>query len=178
MNSNKEQTISLIVIYLVIFAQTALAYYALQTGIEALLYNTILAQLITLCAIAIIYILIPIIQKPRKISAVPEISTIVQLSEKDNAILEEYTLDIADKTSMLICKGETIYFSLTEGNNPSEEYAILNKVDQYWYIESLTTRVGIKRAREQYVYKLKPKMPYKLQKNDIIYIEKIRLLIT
>ena len=180
MKRNKNFIIWLSVLLLLIFFLTALTVYAFFVDTDGLLYNILLVQLIVFtiaaCSI-IIYFLIPILRKPH---ITQDITKIVLLSENENAMIDKYSLDLSNKTSALICKGDTIYFRLTEGALPTEEYAVLNRVEQYWYIESITDarRVGIKRAGEQYVYKLKKNMPYRLQSNDVIHIKKERLLIT
>ena len=179
MKTKKNVIIWLSVLLLLIFFLTALKVYVFTVEIDRLLSNILLViiMLTIFASSAIIYFLITIIRKPH----IPQdISKITLLSENDNTIIDKHSLDLSDKTSVLICKGEIIYFRLSEGAAGAEEYAVLNRVEQYWYIENITDarRVGIKRAGEQYVYKLKNNMRYKLQSNDVIYIKKERLLIT
>lgn len=61
----------------------------------------------------------------------------------------------------------------------SQEHAVMNYSNGYWYIEDLASRngVGLKKFDEEYAYKLKPFTSYKLDEGDIIYISKAKLLL-
>jgi len=138
--------------------------------------NIFLAQLIVFalatCSV-IVYSIIPLFRMPTE--AKPDITKIVVLSET-NTPEDEFSLE--DKTSALIVKGDYIYISV-ENDFSAAEYALLNRVENHWYIERMSDRqsVGIKRAGEQYVYKLKPGLCYKLRRDDVIYIDNGRLLV-
>jgi hypothetical protein len=122
----------------------------------------------------IIYIITPYFQNPSV--AKQTISKIVLLSET-NTPTDEFFL--INRTSALIVKNENdVYISL-EGDVTADEYAVINCVENWWYIERISDvrSVGLKRTEEQYVYKLKAGMCYRLQRNDVIYIENERLLV-
>ena len=151
------------------------ACFAHYDSLEFLL-NVIFAQLVVfaLSACAVIaYCLMPLL---RNTAEEPQgVSKIVLLSEF-NALKEEFSL--CGRMSALISRGEYIHIS-SENDSAATEYAVLNRVDNSWYIEHVSDKrsVGFKRAGEQFVYKLKPGLCYKLQANDIIYIEDERLLV-
>ncbi|WP_339101929.1 FHA domain-containing protein [Candidatus Enterococcus clewellii] len=69
--------------------------------------------------------------------------------------------------------GETEYAVLI-----AREHAIMNLVEGEWYLEDLGSRngTGVKSEIEADIYKLK-NQPYKLKKNDWIYIGKTKLII-
>lgn len=61
----------------------------------------------------------------------------------------------------------------------SNEHAVLNYSNGYWYIEDLNSfnGVGIKKKGEEYALRLKPSVSYKIDEGDIIYISKAKLLV-
>jgi pSer/pThr/pTyr-binding forkhead associated (FHA) protein len=61
----------------------------------------------------------------------------------------------------------------------SQEHAVMNYANGYWYIEDLnsTNGVGLKKYDDEYAYKLKPFTSYKLDQGDVIYISKAKLLL-
>lgn len=61
----------------------------------------------------------------------------------------------------------------------SNEHAVLNYADGFWYIEDLNSLngVGIKKKGEDYALRLKPMVSYKIDEGDIIYISKAKLLV-
>jgi len=143
---------------------------------EGLLIIIFLAQLIVFslgAASVIVYSLIPLFYKVQNLAH--DITKLVFLSET-NTPTDEFSL--INRTSVVISKGEAVYISL-ESHSANDEYAVINRVRNYWYIERVSEArsIGLKRAGEQYVYKLKPSMSYRLYINDIIYIENERLLV-
>lgn len=60
----------------------------------------------------------------------------------------------------------------------SNEHAVLNFSDGYWYIEDLNSSngVGLKKRGEEYSLRLKPLTSYKIDEGDIIYISKVKIL--
>lgn len=60
----------------------------------------------------------------------------------------------------------------------SNEHAVLNFFDGYWYIEDLNSAngVGLKKRGEEYSLRLKPLTSYKVDGGDIIYISKVKIL--
>ena len=80
--------------------------------------------------------------------------------------------------SVLIGKRDTVYFR-SEIDLAVDGYAVVNCVENNWYLERVFDErsVGLKRAGEQFVYRLKTGMSYRLQINDIIYIGTERLLV-
>lgn len=60
----------------------------------------------------------------------------------------------------------------------SNEHAVLNFHDGYWYIEDLNSAngVGLKKRGEEYSLRLKPLTSYKIDEGDIIYISKVKIL--
>ena len=145
---------------------------------DAFIDKLLIAQLIVFSAAAgavVVYSAKPLLRDRQSLAGA--ISKIVMLSDA-NVPTDEFLL--INRTSALIAKGDSgyVYISL-EGDFAADEYAILNRVDGAWYIERLSESksVGLRRAGEQYVYKLKSGMFYKLRANDIIHIEKERLLL-
>jgi len=108
-------------------------------------------------------------------STAQDITRLVLLSEF-NAPKEEFSL--VDRMSVLIGKRDAVYFR-SEIDLAVDGYAVVNRVDNHWFIERVFDErsVGLKRAGEQFVYRLKTGMSYKLQQNDIIYIGSERLLV-
>jgi len=108
-------------------------------------------------------------------SNVQRITRIVLLSEA-NTPKEEFSL--TNRMSVLIGKRDTVYFR-SEIDLAVDGYAVVNCVENNWYIERVFEErsVGLKRAGEQFVYRLKTGMSYRLQINDIIYIGTERLLV-
>ena len=166
----------LLAFFLIAFALFAYNYYHGFIFSVYFIYNLFLAQLIVFSVVAcliLIFVAMPLYDKMR--GATNEISKIVLLSEM-NVPVDEYTL--FGRTYMLIGRSETSYISLGT-DRVANEYAVINRVKNYWYIERVSDErnVGLKRAGEQYVYKLKPGLCYKLQINDTIYVENERLLV-
>ncbi len=60
----------------------------------------------------------------------------------------------------------------------SNEHAVLNYADGYWYIEDLGSKngVGIRKQGEEYALRLKPEVLYKVAVGDIIYISKAKII--
>lgn len=60
----------------------------------------------------------------------------------------------------------------------SNEHAVLNYSEGFWYIEDLNSHngVGLKKKGDEYAFRLKPQTAYKLDEGDIIYISKAKLL--
>ena len=104
-----------------------------------------------------------------------DITKIVLLSET-NVLLDEFSL--VNRACALIGKSGKVYLS-ADNDLTGDECAVLNCVEKDWYIERVQDKfsVGLKRAKEQYVCKLKAGMCYRLQANDIIYIGDERLLL-
>lgn len=139
-------------------------------------YDILLAQLVAFLIASLattIYYANSLLSQPSHTGS--GITKIVMLSET-NAHQDEVSL--INNTSVMLCKGDEVYFSFHEARFPTEEYALLNRANNAWYIErsSENRSVGIKRAGEQYVYKLKTGMTYKISRNDIIYIGGERLV--
>ncbi|MCL2593205.1 MAG: FHA domain-containing protein [Defluviitaleaceae bacterium] len=61
----------------------------------------------------------------------------------------------------------------------SNEHAVLNYSDGFWYIEDLNSfnGVGVKKRGEEYALRLKPNVSYKIDEGDIIYISKAKILV-
>lgn len=61
----------------------------------------------------------------------------------------------------------------------SNEHAVLNYSNNYWYIEDLESAngVGLKKKNEEYALRLKPMTSYKIDEGDIIYISKAKILV-
>ncbi len=57
------------------------------------------------------------------------------------------------------------------------KHAVMNFVDGIWYIEDYDSvnGVGIKKVGEEYAFKLKPNVLYRLDKGDVLHISKIKL---
>lgn len=161
---------------LLAFFLIALIYFAFSNS-EKFLYNILLAQLIVFflaAASVIVYSVMPLFREVR----VPkrDVNRIALLSDA-NTQIDEFSL--VNITSALISKGETVHIDQANTSLIDDEYAVLNCIENYWYVERISDErsVGLKRAGEQYVYKLKTGMCYRLHGNDILYIENQRLLI-
>lgn len=97
----------------------------------------------------------------------------------------EQEWDCNGTTSFLIGKSTTLkeadidLTGIMFSEYVSNEHAVLNCSDGYWYIEDLGSLngVGLKKKDEEYALKLKPLTSYKLDEGDIIYISKIKLYI-
>ncbi len=61
----------------------------------------------------------------------------------------------------------------------SNEHAVLNFTNGFWYIEDLnsTNGVGLKKNGEEFALRLKPMVAYKVDEGDIIYISKAKILV-
>ncbi|MCL2151758.1 MAG: hypothetical protein FWH57_02185 [Oscillospiraceae bacterium] len=140
------------------------------------IYNILAAQLIVFSLAAfsiVVYTTWSLRRKHRGSSQ--RITRIVLLSES-NTPKEEFSL--VNRMSVLIGKRDAVYFR-SEIDLAVDGYAVVNCVDDNWYLERVFDErsVGLKRAGEQFVYRLKTGMSYKLQINDIIYIGNERLLV-
>ena len=176
--TNEKFIIALCSLLLIYFVVIIIIF--LQEGTHAeysFIYNVIFAQLIALSTatlIIIIYVIRSLYWQTRYYGS--SLSKIVILSDS-NTYQSECSL--INRNSVLICKADEIYFSFLDARFPTEEYALLNCVNNTWYIErsSDNQNVGIKHAGEQYVYKLKIGIPYKINRNDVVYIDGERLVV-
>ena len=88
-------------------------------------------------------------------------------------------------TSFLIGKGtvnQTVDIELGDthyNDYISNEHAVLNRIDDTWYIEDLGSLngVGIRKRGEEYTLRLKPSVAYKMDEGDILYISKAKILV-
>jgi hypothetical protein len=140
------------------------------------IYNILIIQFIVLSLAAfsvVIYTTWSLLHKAR--GSAQRITRIVLLSES-NTPKEEFSL--VNRMSVLIGKRDAVYFR-SEIDLAVDGYAVVNCVDNNWYLERVFDErsVGLKRAGEQFVYRLKTGMSYRLQINDIIYIGNERLLV-
>ena len=180
MKSNRKFIIVLssllLAFFLIALALYVYNYYNYSEYFSFNIHTIYFAQLIV-CALAAFAVICfyagPFFKKNR--GASQDISKIVLLSEA-NVLMEEFSLN--NRTSALIGHKERVYIS-SENDLAGKDYAVINCVDNSWYLERVADErsVGLKRTGEQYVYKLKTGMCYRLQLNDIIYIENERLLI-
>ena len=174
MKTTKRFTLILGSALLAIFL-VALAWFA-NYDPEIHIYNIFMTQLIALSVAALSVVIFSAWSLSRKTrGSAQSISRIVLLSEF-NTPKEEFSL--VDRTSVLIGKRDTVYFR-SEIDLAVDGYAVVNCVESFWYVERVFDErsVGLKRAGEQFVYRLKTGMSYKLQINDIIYIGNERLLV-
>jgi hypothetical protein len=140
------------------------------------IYNILTIQFIVLSLAAftvVVYTTWSLLHKTR--GSAQRITRIVLLSES-NTPKEEFSL--INRMSVLIGKRDAVYFR-SEIDLAVDGYAVVNCVDNNWYLERVFDErsVGLKRAGEQFVYRLKTGMSYRLQINDIIYIGNERLLV-
>ena len=147
---------------------------------ENLLHNIIFAQLLVFSLVActvIICTVAPLFQKVQnETQDISKITKIILLSDT-NTPVDDYSL--VNRTSALINKGGAVDMSM-ESDSSTKGYAVVNRVENEWYVERISEErsVALKRAGEQYIYKLKMGMCYRLNLNDILYVEKERLLVT
>jgi len=177
-DSNKFIFIIILSSLLLAFFLAEFAYYVYY-AYEITIYNVsiiLIAQLIvfSLTTLSVLVFSIWAFFNNNRRSA-PGVTKIILLSES-NSPKEEFSL--INRTSVLIGKRDTVYIR-SEIDLTVDGYAVLNCVDNFWYVERVFDErsVGLKRAGEQFVYRLKIGMSYKLQVNDIIYIGTDRLLI-
>jgi len=160
---------------LLAFFLVALAWIA-NFDPETQVVNVFVAQLIAFSVAALSIVVFSAWSMLKKAqSTAQDITRIVLLSEF-NAPKEEFSL--VDRTSVLIGKRDAVYFR-SEIDLAVDGYAVVNRVDNFWYVERVFDErsVGLKRAGEQFVYRLKTGLSYKLHLNDIIYIGSERLLV-
>ena len=130
----------------------------------------------TACGV-LIHVLIEIYRQNNEL---PKIITKITLLSDSNSTEKLFLL--SGKESALIGKGDEAYIDLENADKShliSYEHAILNQVDDNWFLECVSEEyeVGLKRSNNQYVYKLKPGICYKLFVNDVLYIAGERLLV-
>lgn len=140
------------------------------------LFNILVTQFIVFSLASfsvVIYTIWSLVHKTRGLAQ--RITRIVLLSES-NTPKEEFSL--VNRMSVLIGKRDTVYFR-SEIDLAVDGYAVVNCVENNWYLERVFDErsVGLKRAGEQFVYRLKTGTSYRLQVNDIIYIGNERLLV-
>jgi len=160
---------------LLAFFLVALAWFA-NYDPTIHIYNIFITQLIVFSVAALSIIIFSALTMSKKTRSTAQSITRIVLLSEFNAPKEEFSL--IDRTSVLIGKRDTVYFR-SEIDLAVDGYAVVNCVDSYWYVERVFEErsVGLKRAGEQFVYRLKTGMSYKLQINDIIYIGTERLLV-
>ena len=160
---------------LLTFFLTGLACFVFFTP-GTLIYNLLIAQLIvfSLAAISVILYNTTNLFRENRVSE-RSVTKIVLLSES-NSPKEEFTL--VGRTSLLIGKRDEVYIR-SEIDLALDGYAVINLVENNWYVERIFDErsIGLKRAGEQFVYRLKTGMSYRLQINDILYIGNERLLV-
>ena len=113
----------------------------------------------------------------------PPIKKIVLITTNDEKQQEWLCKNVR---SFLIGKGTaSSEVDIDLGNTKYSEYinnehAVLNYSNGFWYIEDLNSQngVGIKKYGEEYALKLKPKVAYKIDKGDVIYISKTKILVS
>ena len=175
MKATKEFVIVLSSILLASFLVelACFAYYASETYLYIYI---IIAQLVVFSVAACSVIIFSIRSLHRKSRGPTQGITRIVLLNEANEPKEEYSL--INRTSALIGKRDTVYFR-SEIDLAVDGYAVINCVDSYWYVERVFEErsVGLKRAGEQFVYKLRTGINYQLQINDIIYISNERLLV-
>jgi hypothetical protein len=103
------------------------------------------------------------------------ITKIIMLSA-ENEMMDSFSL--ANRTSALISAGGAVDVGL-ENDLPVDGYAVANRVGSDWYVERISDErsIAIKRAGDQYVYKMKANLSYRLYANDILYVGDERLLV-
>lgn len=106
----------------------------------------------------------------------------IALINEENKIIKEW--DILNEISLVVGRGTkakevdidldmSIHSSLIDN-----EHAVLNFASNNWYIEDLHSKNGIKIQKDDdYVYKISKDKPCILEKGDIVFIGKTKLLI-
>ena len=173
MKATKKFVIVLSCVLLAFFL-IELAYYVYfdyKIDVSVMLISQLTAFSLAACSIVIFCVWSLTLKAP----IVQGITRIILLSE-DNAFKEEFSL--IDRTSALIGKRDSVYIR-PEIDASVEGYAVVNCVGGYWYVERVLDErnVGLKRAGEQFVYRMRSGISYRLQINDIIYIGDERLLL-
>lgn len=90
---------------------------------------------------------------------------------------------LSDSNSVLIGKNTDNFFVDIDLSDEiyadyiAPKHAVMNFADGIWYIEDYDSvnGVGIKKTGEDYAFKLKPNVLYRLDKGDVIHISKIKL---
>ena len=160
-------------VYLYEILQTVL----LSTAYRSLGHALMVISIFFLCISTAIIIYICKPKEPEK--KYTSISKLVFVSDIGEVKKE---LDISDKQSVLMGKGEVADIDLSymsEEHVVATEHAVLNLVDNYWYIEAIAEnyKVGLRHEYDNTTYKLKNFTPYKLTVNDIIYISDIKMIV-
>ena len=160
---------------LLAFFLVALAWFA-NYDPEVHIFNIFMTLLIALSMAALSVVIFSAWSLFKKTRATAQSITRIVLLSEANTPKEEFSL--INRTSVLIGKRDTVYFR-SEIDLAVDGFAVVNRVENYWYVERVFEErsVGLKRAGEQFVYRLKTGMSYKLQINDIIYIGSERLLV-
>jgi amino acid transporter len=141
----------------------------------------LLSLVFAVCALTACGILIyALVELNRQNNELPKIITRITLLTDSNSTDRLFLL--SGKESALIGKGDEAYVDLEHAEQShliSYEHAILNQVADNWYLECVSEEfeVGLKRAANPYVYKVKPGICYKLYINDVLYIAGERLLL-
>ncbi len=108
------------------------------------------------------------------------ISKIILMGSKGKPDME-WSLGLLN--SVLIGKNtENVFVDIDLSDDVYADYvapkhAVMNLADGIWYIEDYDSvnGVGIKKVGEEYAFKLKPNVLYRLDKGDVIHISKIKL---
>ena len=159
---------------LVLFAYNY--HYDFNVLSDSFVYNLLVIQTAVLFSAACAVLAVAVVMLCRKIRDSSNIIEKLVLLTDMNAPADECNL--SGRMSVMIGRNVTSHISF-DTDTIAYEYAVVNRVKNAWYIERVSDgrSVGLKRAGEQFVYKLKPGLYYKLQINDVIYIEKERLMI-
>ncbi|HBF39864.1 MAG TPA: FHA domain-containing protein [Firmicutes bacterium] len=111
-------------------------------------------------------------------------NSISKLILKDREGRNTQTWDLRRKTSLVIGKSleYDVDINLEDADYASlisKEHAILNCVDDSWYVEDIgsTNGSGIKKGGENSKARIEPGKPYKLNSGDIIYIANTQILV-
>lgn len=164
-----------------LFSAFYLYQFVLSSVSEISLKHTItflVVQNLILAVLSLAVYLYLIIQDRKKMSVSPfqslKIMTYSGELKEEIILIDKQALFIAGKE-----RKEIFVKNIETGYSEQIEYAVLNLVSGYWYIEAMSKQypIGLKKENESMVYKLKPEIPYKLSKNDIIYVNASKILV-
>ncbi len=175
MNIRLRNLIKIIVLIFVIFFIYFLCFINTDTDIRVV--GLVISGLI-LAIIGYIYVL-----ENKKSEVTKEQSNISKIILIGNEGRPDKEWSMENIKSLLIGKSTTNNFVDIDlrdevySDYVAPTHAVLNFTDGIWYIEDYESvnGVGIKKNGEEYAFKLKPNVLYRLDKGDVIHIAKIKL---
>ena len=182
-DGKRKYRVSVRVIDMLLGASIALICFTLFTFVENLYIRFgIIAWIII---ISVVTFILYCLYEDRKNSMIDDTKIIkVELINEENKTIEEWSL--MGQVSVVIGKSkkdEQVYIDLSKSiYSPSIEdnHAVLNYAEGNWYVEDLSydNEVMIQKVEDNEKYNIVKGSPCTLTKGDIIYISKVKLLLS